>query len=164
MQSQTIDQGEAVEGPDKHGYSKNTVKALELIRKELQPSVDEGEGTEMLSFKKMSAKVSTDICACYMRSRLSQILRYPDAQRHRFSLSFSSWAQETASSFRSPSPSPISKSRPRRICGSTNTHARMQLMTFSVPLRSVGITSLCYSNICRRLEGALCIFLIYVFT
>lgn len=44
---------------DKHGYSKNTVKALGLIRKELQPAAEEeGEAPEALSFKQMSTKVS----------------------------------------------------------------------------------------------------------
>jgi cohesin complex subunit SCC1 len=44
---------------DKHGYSKNTVKALGLIRKELQPAAEEEEeAPETLSFKQMSSKVS----------------------------------------------------------------------------------------------------------
>lgn len=43
------------EGAEEKGYSKNTVKALALIRKELQPS-DEGE-TRKLSFKAMATKV-----------------------------------------------------------------------------------------------------------
>lgn len=59
-QSQAVDkeqEAEPVEG-DKHGYSKNTVKALGLIRKELQPAADDEEpAPESLSFKKMSANV-----------------------------------------------------------------------------------------------------------
>ena len=43
---------------DKHGYSKNTMKALGLIRKELQPGLEEeAEQAKMLSFTKMSHKV-----------------------------------------------------------------------------------------------------------
>lgn len=60
-QSQAVggeQEAEPVEG-DKHGYSKNTVKALGLIRKELQPAVNEDDepAPEGLSFKKMSVKV-----------------------------------------------------------------------------------------------------------
>ena len=40
---------------DGRGYSKNTVKALGVIRKELQPVL--GEDEKVMSFKKMSAKV-----------------------------------------------------------------------------------------------------------
>jgi cohesin complex subunit SCC1 len=43
------------EGTEEKGYSKNTVKALALIRKELQPS-EEGE-SQKLSFKTMATKV-----------------------------------------------------------------------------------------------------------
>lgn len=42
---------------DKHGYSKNTIKALGLIRKELQPGLEEEAERKMLSFTKMSHKV-----------------------------------------------------------------------------------------------------------
>ncbi|KAF9481568.1 hypothetical protein BDN70DRAFT_854995 [Pholiota conissans] len=65
QQSQAVgeqEQQEPVEvvGSDKHGYSKNTVKALGLIRRELQPAADEEEeeAPEALSFKQMSAKAS----------------------------------------------------------------------------------------------------------
>ena len=42
---------------DKHGYSKNTMKALGLIRKELQPGLEEEAERKILSFTKMSHKV-----------------------------------------------------------------------------------------------------------
>jgi cohesin complex subunit SCC1 len=47
------------EGVEEKGYSKNTVKALALIRKELQPS-EEGE-PQKLSFKTMATKVGIDV-------------------------------------------------------------------------------------------------------
>ena len=42
---------------DKHGYSKNTMKALGLIRKELQPGLEDETEQKMLSFTKISHKV-----------------------------------------------------------------------------------------------------------
>jgi cohesin complex subunit SCC1 len=39
------------------GYSKNTVKALTIIRKELQPGIEEEAEDKVLSFRKMSEKV-----------------------------------------------------------------------------------------------------------
>ena len=42
---------------DKHGYSKNTMKALGLIRKELQADLEDEAEPKMLSFTKMSHKV-----------------------------------------------------------------------------------------------------------
>ena len=47
------------EGPESKGYSKNTVKALGLIRKELQPSEDDedAEAPTHIGFKNMAAKV-----------------------------------------------------------------------------------------------------------
>jgi cohesin complex subunit SCC1 len=47
------------EGVEEKGYSKNTVKALSLIRKELQPSEEEEQDAHAtMSFKAMSTKVS----------------------------------------------------------------------------------------------------------
>ena len=46
---------------DKHGYSKNTMKALGLIRKELQPGLEEEAEQKILSFTKMSHKVGFPI-------------------------------------------------------------------------------------------------------
>lgn len=57
----TQSQGQGTEGTpsdDSKGYSRNTVKALSLIRKELRPSVDDEEDEEkMMSFQKMTVKV-----------------------------------------------------------------------------------------------------------
>ncbi|KAF8813602.1 hypothetical protein BYT27DRAFT_7180353 [Phlegmacium glaucopus] len=50
---------------DKHGYSKNTMKALGLIRKELQPGLEEEAKQEMLSFTKMSHKASRRAAASF---------------------------------------------------------------------------------------------------
>lgn len=66
-QSQAVEK-DAAEGEGK-GYSKNTVKALGIIRKELQPTADEGEQEEeekVLSFRKMADKVcSFSVSAFY---------------------------------------------------------------------------------------------------
>jgi len=57
-QSQTAEkEGEAADNEGK-GYSKNTVKALAIIRKELQPAVEEETEDKALSFNKMSDKAS----------------------------------------------------------------------------------------------------------
>jgi cohesin complex subunit SCC1 len=57
-QSQTAEkEGEAADNEGK-GYSKNTVKALAIIRKELQPAVEEEAEDKALSFNKMSDKVT----------------------------------------------------------------------------------------------------------
>lgn len=57
-QSQSQEQEQKADKEDGKGYSKNTVKALALIRKELQPSEDDDEDEKVLSFKKVSEKVS----------------------------------------------------------------------------------------------------------
>ncbi|KDR75442.1 hypothetical protein GALMADRAFT_249501 [Galerina marginata CBS 339.88] len=49
---------------DKQGYSKNTVKALGLIRKELQPAVNEEE-RKVMSFRQMSNKASRRAAASF---------------------------------------------------------------------------------------------------
>ncbi|KAF8967815.1 Rec8 like protein-domain-containing protein [Flammula alnicola] len=61
-QSQAVDKDQdQVEPPenDKHGYSKNTVKALGLIRKELQPTIDNDAEANVLSFKKIKPHPSS---------------------------------------------------------------------------------------------------------
>ena len=56
-QSQTAEKElEAVDREGK-GYSKNTIGALTIIRKELQPAVEEEAEDKVLSFRKMSDKV-----------------------------------------------------------------------------------------------------------
>ena len=42
---------------DGKGYSKNTVKALSVIRRELQPAEDEEDEEKVMSFKQMANKV-----------------------------------------------------------------------------------------------------------
>ena len=55
-QQADVEQPEIAEH-DKHGYSKNTMKALGLIRKELQPGLEKEAERKTLSFTKMSHKV-----------------------------------------------------------------------------------------------------------
>ncbi|KAF7428360.1 sister chromatid cohesion protein 1 [Pleurotus ostreatus] len=47
------------------GYSKNTGKALSIIRKELRPIADEGAPEKVLSFRKMSDKASRRAAASF---------------------------------------------------------------------------------------------------
>ena len=56
--SQAVDQDQAENQENQTGYSKNTIKALGLIRKELQPTEDD-EPVKAMSFKKMTTKVRT---------------------------------------------------------------------------------------------------------
>jgi len=59
-QSADLEQDQAdVQETDKQGYSKNTIKALSLIRNELQPADNEGESVKSMSFQQMSNKVSS---------------------------------------------------------------------------------------------------------
>ncbi|KDQ55875.1 hypothetical protein JAAARDRAFT_180766 [Jaapia argillacea MUCL 33604] len=51
-------QGQEAADQEGKGYSKNTVKALNIIRKELQPGEDEEEEEKVMSFGKMSHKAS----------------------------------------------------------------------------------------------------------
>ncbi|KZT10731.1 uncharacterized protein LAESUDRAFT_741159 [Laetiporus sulphureus 93-53] len=46
------------QGDDASGYSKNTVKALSVIRRELQPVVGQQRREKVMSFKRMSQKAS----------------------------------------------------------------------------------------------------------
>ncbi|EPT04510.1 hypothetical protein FOMPIDRAFT_1113055, partial [Fomitopsis schrenkii] len=56
QQSQTESQGSASD--DGKGYSKNTVKALAVIRKELQPIPGQEQQEKVMSFRQMSQKAS----------------------------------------------------------------------------------------------------------
>ncbi|KAH9485323.1 Cohesin subunit rad21 [Psilocybe cubensis] len=58
------EQPEVVEVTDRQGYSKNTVKALGLIRKELQPE-EEDDASKTMSFKQMSNKASKRAAASF---------------------------------------------------------------------------------------------------
>lgn len=55
--------GEPDSSDQTNGYSKNTVKALGLLRRELQPELD-SESSQLLSFRKLSDKV-TKVCFLY---------------------------------------------------------------------------------------------------
>ncbi|KAJ6499359.1 Rec8 like protein-domain-containing protein [Mycena sanguinolenta] len=62
-QSQAVENDEPVENEGK-GYSKNTVKALGIIRKELRP-VDGEDADKALSFRKMADKASRRAAASF---------------------------------------------------------------------------------------------------
>ena len=53
------EQPEIAADHDTHGYSKNSMKALGLIRKELQPGLEQEADRKMLNFTKMSHKVGS---------------------------------------------------------------------------------------------------------
>jgi cohesin complex subunit SCC1 len=75
QQSQALegDQDQAdVPETNKQGYSKNTIKALGLVRKELQPSTDEdADEPKAMSFKQMSANVSDDAHSAFSVSHFT---------------------------------------------------------------------------------------------
>ena len=57
-QTQTQDEQEVPENvAEDKGYSKNTVKALAVIRRELQPNAEEPEEDKYMSFNNMAQKV-----------------------------------------------------------------------------------------------------------
>lgn len=59
-QSQSQSQSQGTDGApsdDGKGYSRNTVKALSIIRKELQPSPDGEDEEKVMSFQRMTVKV-----------------------------------------------------------------------------------------------------------
>ena len=63
-QSQTQSQSQAPSSEpsdDGKGYSKNTVKALAVIRRELQPNAEEPEEDRYMSFNNMAQKVCTAV-------------------------------------------------------------------------------------------------------
>ncbi|KAJ7783072.1 Rec8 like protein-domain-containing protein [Mycena metata] len=63
-QSQAVEDAEPVENEGK-GYSKNTVKALGIIRKELKPVDGEEDEDKALSFRKMADKASRRAAASF---------------------------------------------------------------------------------------------------
>lgn len=65
-ESQSQEASTQASSDDGKGYSKNTVKALSIIRRELQPVEGEGEEDKSLSFKRMADKVST--CSFFILS------------------------------------------------------------------------------------------------
>lgn len=62
QQSQTESQGSASD--DGKGYSKITVKALAVIRKELQPIPGQEQQEKIMSFRQMSQKVRATYASC----------------------------------------------------------------------------------------------------
>lgn len=86
-QSQLVDrdEGVAVEGK---GYSKNTVKALGVVRRELKPTEGD-EAEKVLSFQRMADKVMATLSL--MKKVTHNSSRHHVALRHPSSLSCSSW-------------------------------------------------------------------------
>ncbi|KAI0705062.1 Rec8 like protein-domain-containing protein [Cerioporus squamosus] len=64
-QSQGQSQAPTEASDDGKGYSKNTVKALTVIRRELQPSADEPEADKYMSFNDMAQKASRRAAAAF---------------------------------------------------------------------------------------------------
>lgn len=72
-QSQAAEKEPETADNEGKGYSKNTVKALTIIRKELQPSVEEESEEKVISFRKMSDKVCVLICAYFRLAYICHI-------------------------------------------------------------------------------------------
>ncbi|KAI1795699.1 Rec8 like protein-domain-containing protein [Ganoderma leucocontextum] len=64
-QSQTQSQAPSELSDDGKGYSKNTVKALAVIRRELQPNPEEPEEDKYMSFNNMAQKASRRAAAAF---------------------------------------------------------------------------------------------------
>jgi cohesin complex subunit SCC1 len=105
------------------GYSKNTVKALSIIRKELQPVADEEDQDKSLSFRKISDKVCQISFIFHQTCRLFITCRPPDVPRLRSSLNCSCWVHETASNSRKPQHSKTSRCAPRTNYGNVSAMA-----------------------------------------
>jgi cohesin complex subunit SCC1 len=104
---------------DAHGYSKNTMKALGLIRKELQPGLEDEAERKMLSFTKMSHKVGF-ARVVWVKYLIELCLRLPDVQPRLSSSSCSSSAREIVSNFLNQHHLQISKSLLSLVSGSIN--------------------------------------------
>ena len=95
-QAPTQSQASAEPSDDGKGYSKNTVKALTLIRRELQPSPEEQEDKYM-SFNHMAQKVRAPCSYVRRRTSLTSFTRRRRAEpRPRSSSSYLCWALATA--------------------------------------------------------------------
>jgi hypothetical protein len=82
---------------DGKGYSKNTVRALGIVRKELEPAEGDGED-KVMSFNHMATKVSVFLLPL-VRMLMAFVSRRRAAQRQRSFSSFSSSERATASSY-----------------------------------------------------------------
>lgn len=88
-QSQAVENDEPIENEGK-GYSKNTVKALGIIRKELKP-VDDEEEDKVLSFRKMADKVCARFLLAFIYRLKSLSDRLPGVPPRRSSSSCLFW-------------------------------------------------------------------------
>jgi cohesin complex subunit SCC1 len=116
---------------DKHGYSKNTMKALGLIRKELQPGLEEEAERKILSFTKMSHKVGFPKVVWVAYFNPEPCIRLPDVQPRLFSSSCSSSAREIALNFLNQHHLQISKPPLNPVFGNINK----QIMRLSKTMR-----------------------------
>lgn len=116
--TQTQTQGTEREADNQgKGYSKNTVKALGIIRKELQPVAGQEEMDKVLSFRKMSDKA----CFCYLSLRLYiHYFRHHAVPPRLSSSSCLSSEHAIVSSFHKKLLLRTSKSAPKINCGSNN--------------------------------------------
>ena len=115
-----VEQPPEITEHDKHGYSKNTMKALGLIRKELQPGLEEEAEQKVLSFTKMSHKVSFTKAVWVAYSNLEPFLRLPDVQPRLSSSSCSSSVREIALNFLNQHRLQISKPPLSPVFGNIN--------------------------------------------
>lgn len=97
------------------GYSKNTGKALSIIRKELRPVADEGAQEKVLSFRKMSDKVSLEPNS---RKPFLTSFRHPVGQPHLSSSSCLCYLPGIASNSHKRHHSKILKFEPKTNFGS----------------------------------------------
>lgn len=118
-QQADVEQPEIAEH-DKHGYSKNTMKALGLIRKELQPGLEEEAERKTLSFTKMSHKVGFPKVVRVAHTNVEPCLRLPDVQPRPFFSSCSSSAREIALNFLNQHHLQISKPPLSPVFGNIN--------------------------------------------
>jgi hypothetical protein len=116
---------EAIDNEGK-GYSKNTVKALGIIRKDLQPAVGGEIEDKVISFRKMSDK-ACQLYVCRV-SAPNHFFRRPDVLLHLSSLNYLCSALVTASNSHKLHHLGMSKSVQKTSCGNVND------MTLSHPL------------------------------
>ncbi len=114
--SQTQSQAPTESSDDGKGYSKNTVKALAVIRKEVQPNPEEPEEDKYMSFNNMAQKVC--IVYSYVTFKRSRYPCRPPAELLlRSSSSSSCLARAIASSSHRRSRTLTSKCARRTSCG-----------------------------------------------
>jgi cohesin complex subunit SCC1 len=102
------------------GYSKNTIKALSIIRKELQPGANEEEREKVMSFRKVSDKVRLIFASAEISLFLIVCIRPRDVLPPRSSSSCSFWELVTAYACLKQRLTKTSRYAPRISFGSVN--------------------------------------------